>query len=307
VYFYIHTVAIVTMLIGPPIGSILMEMYSPQTAYLWTIPPRVVSLGLLFMIPETGQRKPAAGVPGAFDRGRKPLLSIIHGKMVNLTHHVVHNIIPIVSQTPVLLGLVSFVVNALAIPLLGLVMQYMSSKFHWKLSQGAWVLSFQAAVQILLLTTALPFVDLHLKRKHKSPERANLIVSRGSIGFLIAGTVVIGLAAQSGVVFLGVFIYTCGSGYIPALRSFLTSLVPRDEIALLFTMISVFESVGALVGSPLLALAFSTGIHKGGVMTGLPFFCAAIIYAVSALSIWSLKPPETSYRPLDEEEPGSDE
>ena len=77
---------------------------------------------------------------------------------------------------------------------------------------------------------------------------------------------------------IGVFIYTCGSGYIPALRSFLTSLVPRDEMALLFTMIGVFESVGALVGSPLLALAFSTGIRKGGVMTGLPFFCAAIIY-----------------------------
>ena len=65
------------------------------------------------------------------------------------------------------------------------------------------MLSFQAAVQILLLTTALPFVDLHLKRKHKSPERANLVVSKGSIVFLIAGTLVIGLAAQSGVVFLG--------------------------------------------------------------------------------------------------------
>lgn len=103
------------------------------------------------------------------------------------------------------------------------------------------------------------------------------------------------------------FIYTCGSGYIPALRSFLTSLVPSDEMALLFTMIGVFESVGALVGSPLLALAFSTGIRRGGIMTGLPFFCAAIIYGVSALSIWSLKPPEPSYRRLDEEEPESDE
>lgn len=123
------------MLIGPPIGSILMDMYSPQTAYLWTIPPRVVSLGLLFMIPETSQRKPAAAVPGAFDGSRKPLLTIIRGKMVNLAHHVVHNIVPIISQLPVLLGLVSFIVNAFAVPLLGLVMQYMSSRFHWKLSQ----------------------------------------------------------------------------------------------------------------------------------------------------------------------------
>jgi hypothetical protein len=135
VYFYIHTVAIVTMLIGPPIGSILMEAYSPQTAFLWTIPPRVVSLGLLFLIPETSQRKPAAGTPGALDGARKPLLTILHGKIRNLAQHFVRNIIPIISQLPVLLGLVSFIVNAFAVPLLGLILQYMSSRFHWKLSQ----------------------------------------------------------------------------------------------------------------------------------------------------------------------------
>jgi MFS-type transporter involved in bile tolerance (Atg22 family) len=104
-----------------------------------------------------------------------------------------------------------------------------------------------------------------------------------------------------------VFIYTCGSGYLPALRSYMTSLVPRDETALLFTMIGVFESVGALIGSPLLALAFSAGISKGGMLTGLPFFCAAVIYGVSGLSIWSLKVPGTSYQPLIGEESEHDE
>jgi hypothetical protein len=141
------------------------------------------------------------------------------------------------------------------------------------------MLSFQAAVQIVLLTTALPFVDMHLKRKHKSPERANLVVSKGSIAFLVAGTLVIGLAPQSGVVFLGVFIYTCGSGYLPALRSFMTSLVPREE----------------------------TALSKGGILTGLPFYCAAGIYGLSGLSIWWLKAPEVSYRPLGDEETESDE
>jgi MFS family permease len=169
------------------------------------------------------------------------------------------------------------------------------------------VLSFQAAVQILLLTTALPFVDGYLKKKHKSPERANLVMSKGSIVFLIVGTLVIGLAAQSGVVFLGVLIYTCGSGFLPAMRSYMTSLVPRDEMALLFTMIGVFESIGALVGSPLLALAFSAGISKGGILTGLPFYCAAVIYGLSGLSIWWLRGPEATYEPLRDEETESDE
>jgi hypothetical protein len=87
----------------------------------------------------------------------------------------------------------------------------------------------------------------------------------------------------------------------------MTSLVPRDETALLFTMIGVFESIGALIGSPLLALAFSAGISKGGILTGLPFYCAAVIYGMSGLSIWWLKAPEASYRPLRDEDPESDE
>jgi MFS family permease len=133
VYFYIHTVAIVTMLVGPPIGAILMERYSPQTAFLCTIPPRVLSLALLFLIPETSEK--TAPAPRASIEDRKPLLTIIRGKMKNLSHHIVHNIFPVIGQLPVLLGLVAFIVNALAVPLLGLILQYMSSRFHWKLSQ----------------------------------------------------------------------------------------------------------------------------------------------------------------------------
>jgi hypothetical protein len=133
VYFYIHTVAIFTMLVGPPIGSVLMEAYSPQTAFLCTIPPRLVSLGLLFLIPETGRRTAKAlTVPG---EAQKPLLTIIHGKVTSLGHHIVHNILPVISQLPVLLGLLAFIVNAFAVPLIGLVLQYMSSRFQWKLSQ----------------------------------------------------------------------------------------------------------------------------------------------------------------------------
>jgi MFS family permease len=134
VYFYIHTVAIVTMLIGPPIGAILMETYSPQTALLCTIPPRVLSLVLLFMVPETGPKKGlVTSLSGSNDR--KPLRVILHGKIKHFTHHVIHNIFPIISQLPVLLGLVAFIVNAFAVPLLGLILQYMSSRFQWKLSQ----------------------------------------------------------------------------------------------------------------------------------------------------------------------------
>jgi hypothetical protein len=123
------------MLIGPPLGSIVMEIYSPQISFLCTLPPRALSLVFLFLIPETSQKKEATSQETSLAGPRKSLLTIIHGKIQNFSHHVVHDIFPIISQLPVMLGLISFIVNSFAIPLLGLVLQYMSSRFRWKLSQ----------------------------------------------------------------------------------------------------------------------------------------------------------------------------
>ena len=72
----------------------------------------------------------------------------------------------------------------------------------------------------------------------------------------------------------------------------MTSLVSKNEVALLFTLVGVFDSIGQLAGAPLLALSFKYGIKKGGLLFGLPFYCAAGIYIVSGISIWVLKPPE---------------
>jgi hypothetical protein len=86
----------------------------------------------------------------------------------------------------------------------------------------------------------------------------------------------------------------------------MTSLVSREDTALLFTMIGVFDSIGGLIGAPLLALSFSAGINKGGLLMGLPFYCAAVIYGLSGVSIWSLKPPTHNHREdsdSDDEDP----
>lgn len=152
--------------------------------------------------------------------------------------------------------------------------------------------------------------DYFLKKRYNSPERSNLILARGSIVFLVAGCLLMALSYSSGLVFLGellfppqfliltyfrpaIFISTCGGGYMPALRSFMTSLVPRDDTALLFALVGVFDSIGSLAGAPLLSLSFSAGIKMGGIWIGLPFFCAAAIYGLSGISIWMLRPPSS--------------
>src|SRR5271168_1447089 len=106
------------MLLGPPLGSMVMEMYSPQISFLCTLPLRAFSIVFLFLIPETSQKKETTSqaTPVA---DRNSWLKIIHGKTKNFSHHVVHKIFPIISQLPVMLGLISGIVNSVAIPLLG--------------------------------------------------------------------------------------------------------------------------------------------------------------------------------------------
>lgn len=72
-----------------------------------------------------------------------------------------------------------------------------------------------------------------------------------------------------------------GAGFASALRSFLSSLVPRNHLSMLFTAIAVFDGIAFLGSGPLLQLCLSTGIKLGGVAVGLPFFVAATLYTVA--------------------------
>ncbi len=83
-----------------------------------------------------------------------------------------------------------------------------------------------------------------------------------------------------------------GSGFGAAARSFLTSLVPEDEIALLYTLFSLFAAIGGLSGAPLLSYSFSLAISLGGWLLGLPFFLATVMYALCAVFVWSIRTPQ---------------
>jgi hypothetical protein len=74
------------------------------------------------------------------------------------------------------------------------------------------------------------------------------------------------------------------------MRSFLTSLLPKEHITLLYTTMALFEGLAALAASPLLGLTFSAGINLGGLAIALPFFVAAGLYALALVGIWLIRP-----------------
>jgi hypothetical protein len=69
--------------------------------------------------------------------------------------------------------------------------------------------------------------------------------------------------------------------------------VAKDDVAFLYTIIAVFEGVGTLISTPLLAKALSTGIIWGGSWIGLPFLIVATLYALSGFITWRLPVFET--------------
>lgn len=66
-------------------------------------------------------------------------------------------------------------------------------------------------------------------------------------------------------------------------------LVSKHEIGLLYTIMAILDSIGALASTPLLAYSFSYGLSKGGLLIGLPFFIVATMYCISGVSAWSLE------------------
>lgn len=68
----------------------------------------------------------------------------------------------------------------------------------------------------------------------------------------------------------------------------MTSRVEKDQVAILYTALSIVDAIGALAGAPILAASFSAGLSLKGVLSGLPFLVAGGIYALAGSGIWAL-------------------
>jgi len=101
--------------------------------------------------------------------------------------------------------------------------------------------------------------------------------------------------------FPALIIGSLGTGYYSAIRSFVTSLVEKDEVVLLYTVIGMIDSVGTLVATPLVTVAFAFGVRRGGLLMGLPFFIIGGLYLFSGVMTWRLEVEKGDKKELEEE------
>ncbi|WZH49536.1 major facilitator superfamily domain-containing protein [Fusarium acuminatum] len=296
-FFWVQVVLLITELVAPPLGAVLMKVLGPYFAFLVAVPLEALAFVVLGFIPNTRSthNTPNDNIDGeeaeesqvAHDQRQESRDSRFSAS--HLLQNIRRGVTTLGMQKGLWIGLLALVVAKMARPMLELILQYMSVRFGWPLSKTALLLSFQAAGQILLFAVVLPQVNIWLLNRMKSSSAANLAMTQVSVLFLAAGALCMGLANSVPVFIIAFFGYTLGNGFSSALRSLMTTIVHPDHLSLLFTAIAVFEGISAIGASPLLGLSFSVGLDIGGIAISLPFFIAAVLYTFAAmLLLWGM-------------------
>lgn len=151
------------------------------------------------------------------------------------------------------------------------------------------LLTIRAAVDLVLLLVVLPALHKVLVKRDSGSQGKDLLISRLSVALFGIGSLVISLAPVVPVLALGIVVFAFGSGFSPAARSLATTFVHQDEAGLLYTALSITQTVGGLIAGPLLALSFRWGLSLGPQWTGIPFTLVAGLFACGFIAICCIR------------------
>ena len=172
----------------------------------------------------------------------------------------------------VTLLILPFITHMLAASSTQLLLQYISKRYNLTFSSATLLVTVRNGVQVLLLFTILPCVStLAMKRFRLSSQTKDLYLARASQVLAAVGWVAVAASPNIPVVAISLAVVSMGQGAMLLVRSFLSSIVPADEIARTYSVIAIVDTVGVMLGSPLLAILFEKGMVKGPAWTGLPF------------------------------------
>ncbi|KAI1843452.1 hypothetical protein JX265_013334 [Neoarthrinium moseri] len=198
----------------------------------------------------------------------------------------------------------SFFLTSLASSDTKLLPQYISKRYRWTFAGAGYLLSGKAVVNFILLTCIIPTV---LRSRHSSPsvhsgspdgstDRANVGYARLCLLVSVLGAFAIAVASKIWLLVPSLLVYALGSALPVFTLSLLKSsaLAPSRDIDMemddaetpTFSLVMMTKTLGSLVGAPLMASLWVSGISSGGVAIGLPYFTSALCYAV-AIGVFS--------------------
>lgn len=140
-------------------------------------------------------------------------------------------------------------------------------KFHWDLKHYTFYSAGKSVTWITL--TVLSVYILH--KLFKIHEVILLL-----FGYTLMGTsyIIQGIAMMDWQIYLGALIKSLGSATNPLLRSYLSKIIPTDEIGKIFPLTVALESLMSLIGSPLYTVIYNLTLSTNP--TAYNFFSAGL-------------------------------
>ena len=209
----------------------------------------------------------------------------------------------LVEDMRVFILLCCFMIGMLTLESNNVLLQYVSKRFDWSLSQATLFLSIRYVLNVFILIILLPLVGRLLQsRLHLTAAAKDLWLSRAGILLKLFGFIVIGGAPNIPLLGIGLTLLVSGGGTMLCMRSLITSLVEPQHIARLYNAISVLDTLGLMTGGPVMAACFRWGMKSGGSWIGLPFWFCGLLVALVGVALWILSFPEAERRGHGREE-----
>jgi hypothetical protein len=264
-------------------------IWSPWVPMLLGLGIMAIPLLLVFYLPETlNYNHPATDSAStssaSSDSSVKPL-----PMLRKLQYTTVSSLSFLASDTRIVLILPAFFLHMLLLNR-DTLLQYISTRFSISLASATVLISLRSGLILLSLLVLLPSASYYLRSHLRYGARdSDLFLSRTSTIIMALGFLLIAIAPNIPMLVAAMALNSMGWGLTLFLRSLMTSLVEEHHIARLNTLVGVVDTVGLMIGSPLLAFAFGKGIELGGLWTGLPFLICAGGLTVVAICLLAIR------------------
>ncbi|GAB0138226.1 hypothetical protein EsDP_00006465 [Epichloe bromicola] len=173
------------------------------------------------------------------------------------------------------------------------ILQYMTARFNWTWSKATYISTISKVTSVVNLVVIVPLISRFVSKRKgwSNPLLRDLKLSYVSLGFLLAGSLVIVLTSASWLLITALVLVSLGYGFWSQQRVLLASTVEPAQLATLNTLIGTAETLSNLIGTPLLGWLLSKGIALGGFWMGLPFVFTTFCTIGAAFLLYSTKYP----------------
>lgn len=301
IFFRVGAANMLCYFISPPLSGYLMER-DPWIPLALGLGLQLLAIPITLMIPETlGLRKED---DASSDSDRMPGdISTLNSPSMDLQKHSVFHVArtllisfvndsaPLFKDWRVLFFIAIYPFRVACSSLDNFLIQYVPKRYHWTFAQTNYIWSIQSGASMVTLIVILPALASYLlNKKSYSATKKDLFIMRISFTCFALGYLLEGLAPNIYILIFAAVLANLGSGLGACMRALLTSFIPKDQVARLYTALAIVETLGMMVSGPIVAGLFNAGMERGsGVWQGLPWLVlGSVLVALSTLT-WALR------------------